>query len=216
MSKKSLILRLLLAVLILSVVVVLVFRIFFVWPIRVPTSSMANTIIPGDHLIVHRSFGALKRGDIVVFQHTDSAEYYVARVIGLPGETIQVRGKTVSINGVALAEERVMVEPENLDGPLIETSIEGSGPYRVYYTERPSGDDSIPPDDDGEFGTTTPFKIPADNYFIMGDNRDNSNDSRFRGPVPRNLIWGKPSIIYSSIAVPGGEVRTERIFKKLQ
>jgi signal peptidase I len=205
--------------LVLGVAAVVVFRVFFVWPIRVPTGAMMNTILPGDHLLVHRSFGSLDRGDIVVFQHEGSPEYFVARVIGLPGETIQVQGKTISINGAVLDEERVIVETShNVSDPLQEISTESHGPYRVYYAQRSSeDDDGALPDDAGEFGTTTPFQIPAGSYFIMGDNRDNSHDSRFRGAVSRDLIWGKPSIIYYSVVMPGeSEFRTDRAFKRVQ
>ena len=62
----------------------------------------------------------------------------------------------------------------------------------------------------GDFGVETPFQIPNDSYFLMGDNRDNSEDSRYRGPVPRNLIWGKPSIVYYS------ESNSDRAFTKVQ
>lgn len=76
-----------------------IYRIFFMWMVRVPTGSMLNTIVPGDHLVVNRSFGEIERGRIVVFQYPGDSAYYVARVVGLPGETIQLRGMSVYING---------------------------------------------------------------------------------------------------------------------
>jgi len=193
-----------------------VYRVFFVWMIRVPTTAMANTILPGDQLVVHRLLGGIKRGDIVAFRYPDKNEYYVARVIGLPGEAIQLRGRLVYINDRVLDEQRVMVEPEhNGYDALTELSTEGTGPYRVYYTKHAFAD--AEQNESGDFGVDTPFQIPPDSYFILGDNRDNSYDSRYRGAAPRRLIWGKPSIIYFSVAMPNGDkVRTERIFKRVQ
>lgn len=71
----------------------------------VPTSSMSNTIIPGDHVIVHKLSGSPNRGDIVMYQETKDSERYLSRVVGLPGETIQVRDKSVYINGRILEEQ---------------------------------------------------------------------------------------------------------------
>jgi len=216
LSKKSFALISLIVVFFLGAVAIGAYRVFFVWMIRVPTASMANTIIAGDHLVVHKLLGGINRGDIVVYRSPGNEEYYVARVIGLPGESIQSRSKFIYINGRALDEERVMVEAEhNGYDPLTELSTEGAGPYRVYYTQRASGDEEQ--DDSGDFAVTTPFQIPADSYFILGDNRDNSYDSRYRGAVPRNRIWGKPSIIYFSVTMPNGDaIRSERIFKRVQ
>jgi signal peptidase I len=208
----------LIVVFFLGAVAIGVYRVFFVWTIRVPTGSMANTIMPGDHLVVHKLLGrGINRGDVVVFRYPDNdKEYYVARVVGLPGESIQLRGKLVYINDRVLDEQRVMVQPErNGYDPLAEISTEAKGPYRVYYTQHSYSDE--PRDESGDFGVTTPFQIPIDGYFILGDNRDNSEDSRYRGAVPRDRIWGKPSIIYFSVKMPNGdEIRSERILKKVQ
>jgi signal peptidase I len=175
---------------------------------------MMNTIVPGDRIAVHKSFGSIERGRIVVFQYPKDFTYYIARVIGLPGETIQMRGRTVYINEHALNEQRVLVRETEPYEPLQELSTEGSGPYRVFYAR--SVEDESPSVDATNFGTHIPFRIPADTYFVMGDHRDNSEDSRYRGSVPRNLIWGEASIIYYSKAMSkGGEIRWERIFKKL-
>lgn len=166
--------------------------------VRVPTGAMLNTIVPGDRLVVYRLIGNINRGDIVAFQYPEDKAYFISRVIGLPGETIQLKGKLVYINDRALDEQRVFVDPR-YDGkePLKELSTEGSGPYRVYVKRAFSGLDTS-----GDFGVETPFQVPNDSYFVMGDNRDNSYDSRYRGAVPRHLIWGRPSIIYYSEQTP--------------
>ena len=186
---------------------------------------MANTVIPGDHLVVKkRAFGEISRGDLIVFTYPrDLSVHYLSRIIGLPGESIEVRGRFVYVNGAELPEQRVAVKPDNLDDPLDvgvleELSTEGKGPYRVFYFSREEGD-KFGMANPGTFGTDGPFQIPANEYFVMGDNRDNSEDSRYKGTVPRSLIFGKPTMIYWSA---GGDktgnqtVRWERIFKQIK
>jgi signal peptidase I len=148
----------------------------------IPTGSMEDTLLIGDHLLVDkvaysRSNGKLdslffpqveiKRGMIVTFKSPPEIEKeYVKRVIGLPGETIKIVDKRVYIDGKLLVE-----------------------PY-TYFKDNEISDsyrDNFPG-----------YKIPLHQYFCMGDNRDNSFDSRFWGPVPRDLIIGKPWRIYWS------------------
>jgi len=203
----------------------LVYRIFFMRLIRVPTGAMMNTILIGDQIVVNRSFGAIKRGWIVVFKYPGDSANYIARVIGLPGETIEVRDRSVYVNGQLLEEQRVLVEPDDFGGEadsLKEVAIKGEGGYRVFYTTRkddensPAGSDRDP----ANFATNSPFQIPLNSFFILGDNRDNSYDSRFRGPVPRELIWGTASVVYFSVfsnrKSHEERVRWERIFGKVK
>jgi signal peptidase I len=198
---------------------------FFLHLVRVPTAGMANTIIPGDHLVVKkRAFGEINRGDVIVFRYPkDISVHYVQRVIGLPRETIEIRGRLVYINGQELKEERVTVEPDYellvADG-LKELSTEGSGPYRVYFSSQ-EDDESVmlPASEDYPFGSKEPFQIHENEYFVMGDNRDNSEDSRFWGPLPRTLVFGKATMIYwsSHRDKEGNEgIRWNRIFSKIK
>ena len=189
------------AILILAGIVgLIVFRIFFIKMVRVPTGAMANTIVPGDCLVAQRVFGELKRGDIIIFAYpSDPSVRYVSRVVGLPGETIHVQGTSIYINDKGIPEQRVFVK-YSYDfeyGVLEEISSEGSGPYRVFYFKN---HDVLFPTVGPEmkFGVAEPFQISQDEYFVMSDNRANSLDSRAKGPVPRNLIWGKPTMIYWS------------------
>jgi len=204
---------------------VTVFRVFFIRGVRVPTAGMANTIIPGDTVLVTKSFGQIERGDIVIFQYSgeyaperdryhDDTIYFIKRVVGLPGETIQVTGRTVYINGRPLQEQKVIATEIDHYEPLQEISTEGSGPYRVFYSQR-SNEDGSTFVNEVPFAGEKPFQIPKDFYFVMGDNRDNSEDSRYRGPVPRNLIWGKATMIFYSETMNTKEFRWDRMFKKV-
>ena len=138
---------------------------------RMPTPSMEPTLLPGDQfvtsLIAYRLSNPA-RGDIVAYSPADRPTVsYVHRVIGLPGETIEIREKSVYINGAKLDE-----------------------PY-VQFVRPPR-----PGDFPGDMAKGTTL---ADNmYFLLGDNRDNSADSRYNGPVPRNNILGKVRMIYMS------------------
>jgi signal peptidase I len=214
MSKKYLIIGL--ALVVLSFSTLAIYRIVFLHFVRIPTGSMANTILPGDHLVVKkRAFGDINRGDLIVFRYPkDLSTYYLARVVGLPGETLQVRDKILYINDKQLMEQRVIVKPDDMfeSDHLEELSTEGSGNYRVFY----QSNDYPRPEDDKANG---PFQIPENEYFVMGDNRDNSEDSRYRGSVPRELIFGKPFMIYwSSRTDRQGEAqpRWERIFSPVK
>jgi signal peptidase I len=157
---------------------------------KVPTAAMANTIVPGDGIVMAPIFGKIERGDIIHFKYPPNPSFrYVSRVIGLPGETIHVQGRRVFINGAELAEIRVLVEPFTGTYPMKEVATEGAGSYRVYYFKEdelfPSSDFRVPN------AVREPYPIPEGHYFVMGDNRDNAEDSRYWGTVPRDLIAGK-------------------------
>src|SRR5258705_7195490 len=123
--------------------------------VRVPSGSMANTIIPGDHLVVKkRAIGEINRGDVIIFDFPkDPAIKYVSRVVGLPRESIEIRGKLVYIDGKEIPEQRVMV-PNAAVEKLEELSSEGNGPYRVFYVYREGGAQAgVTSDlDSGDFG----------------------------------------------------------------
>jgi len=201
------------------VVMALFFMTFVAQAAEVPSASMENTIYVGDRFLINKFiFGPgpslpflpqreIRRGDIIVFRYPSDIDtneevvknktLFIKRVVGMPGETIHVRGADVYIDGKLLPEYRVTSNDLALGNDKAELTKlshpprrEGQEPYSVYYSPSPSAA--------GTFGVSKPFQIPEGNYFMMGDNRDNSKDSRFWGPVPRELIVGRAMfVIYS-------------------
>ena len=193
------------------VAVLAVYGLASTYRFRVPTGAMMNTIVPGDVVLATRGVEAVRRGQVVVFQYPHGSEYYVSRIIGMPNETIDLRGTSVYINGRPLSEEKVMAEATGFEmNELRQISTEGTGPYRVFYDA--STDRTSPQDTELSF----PYQIPANSFFLMGDNRDNSYDSRYQGVVPRNLILGEARLIYFSRTEDTGEVRWNRFFKRIR
>ncbi len=177
-------------------------------PFVVPTGSMENTVLVGDHLIVDKlayappdslarlilPYSDIKRGDVIVFRYPlNLRENYVKRVIGAPGDRVRIRGKQVFINGTPLEEPYKVVR---------------SGFGAPYLDEFPSLPPALFPIYDRgadmlrDHVVGGELVVPAGSYFAMGDNRDNSSDSRFWGLVPRENIIGKPWIIFWSYDAP--------------
>lgn len=206
---------------------------FILQAVKVPTGSMENTILIGDHLLVNKFIfppggssswlpflpqREIRRGDIIVFKYpgnkidpsrdsdSNNIPYrtnYVKRVIGLPGDTIEVRGARVYINGSPLPEHRIVATDHNNDGPLEvirEEPRKDSDTYDVYYKESTISDtEGISYRDFGfNYAVNGEIRIPDGYYFAMGDNRDNSLDSRAWGFVPRDLIVGRAMFVYWS------------------
>jgi len=173
---------------VIAVILALFVRTWVVQAFKIPTGSMENNLLIGDHLLVNKFvFGPapsalehavlpvrdIHRGDIVVFKYPDQPERdFIKRVIGLPGETIELRNKRVYVNGNPLDE-----------------------PY-VHFLETVHGSTEVTSFDVRErYG---PVTVPPGQYFVMGDNRDNSQDSRYWGFLPRHYIKGKALMIYWS------------------
>lgn len=164
--------------------------------------SMANTILAGEKVAATRFYSGIKRGDLVVFKWPKNPNIlYLKRVIGLPGETIEVRGTKVFINGQELPEKRVKVDltanDPNATTPLQELGEEGTGEYRVFYDAQ-NWETGQGYDHEMKFAVKSPFQIPPGQYFMLGDSRDNSMDSRFWGTVSQDAIVSKAYMIFSS------------------
>jgi signal peptidase I len=206
---------------------------FIVQAVKVPTGSMQNTITVGDHLLVNKFVFApgprfpllpqreIRRGDIIVFkypgnphnqerdQQEDNIPYkvnYVKRVIGLPGDTVEVRGLQVLINGQPLPEHVIVARNINEKAPLEiieDTPQQGNEKYDVYYfedtVEAARSGQRVPASADFHHAVNgKPAKVPDNSYFVMGDDRDNSLDSRAWGFVPRDLVIGRAMFVYWS------------------
>ena len=174
---------------------VLVLRSFLVEPFQIPSGSMEPTLIKGDFILVNKfSYGFRlpvlgtkviemsdpARGDVMVFIPPHDPRYFIKRVIGLPGDHIRYRNKRLTINGVLVDEKLLGRYPAN--APKMSVYQEHDYPIQQY--------NGIPSRGDGE------WVVPQGHYFMMGDNRDNSGDSRFWGFVPDENIVGKAFAVW--------------------
>ncbi len=203
-----------------ALLIALLIRVFLFQPFTIPSASMEPTLFQGDYIIVSKfRYGFSRhslpfspelftgrvmarepeRGDVIVFKlprdnHTD----YIKRLIGLPGDRIQVRGGVVYINGKGVPRDEMT--------PATEKTPFGFGrPVQRYRETLPNGRSYVTYSygSDGEVDNTGTYVVPAGHYFLMGDNRDNSQDSRFPeaigvGYVPFENLEGKAEMILLS------------------
>ncbi len=171
---------------VIAILLALVIRTFVIQAFTIPSGSMMDTLLVGDYILVNKfiygseiPFTNLRlpgirqpqRGDIIVFKYPqDESRDFIKRVIGVPGDTVRVRDNQVFING------------QPLDEPYV----------------RPGSIPATPSDHCGYVYACDPLVVPAGSYFVMGDNRDNSQDSRYWGFVKRPKIRGKAFLIYWS------------------
>jgi signal peptidase I len=194
----------------LGTVVIAVFVItFIVQAFQIPSPSMENTLLVGDYLLVNKlcygrgsaanyfmPYRRVRRGDIVVFHYpVNPAQHFVKRVIGVPGDRVRLVNKQVLVNGV----------------PLKETYVRFSRPANDLFRDSFPRLDVAPGEtpewwlqlrklvEDGQ------LIVPEGHYFVMGDNRDDSYDSRYWGLVPQDNIIGRPLLIYWSVQGPEGD-----------
>jgi signal peptidase I len=187
----------------LATVVIAVFVItYIVQAFQIPSVSMENTLLIGDYLLVDKlcyggsgnlliPYRPIRRGDIIVFHYpVNPSQHFVKRVIGVPGDRIHLVNKRVFVNGVSLAEPYVhFFKPERNffrdDFPRLD--VLDPGINADWWVQMPKLVE------DGQ------LIVPEGHYFAMGDNRDDSSDSRYWGFVPRENIVGRPLLIYWSI-----------------
>jgi len=195
------------AELIVIVIIVLLIRAFVAQAYNIPSGSMKPTLLVGDFILVNKlvyRFSEPQRGDIVVFKYPiDPNIDFIKRIIALPGEEVEVRNNQVFINGKPLPLIEVGRGEENgLRKVIYEEVLPEGKKHKVqFYEDFPFSK--------RDFG---PVVVPPNHYFVMGDNRDNSEDSRYWGFVPRENIVGKAFVIYFSGDVPPLQTTDVSIF----
>ena len=183
-------------------VVALFIMTFTAQPFRIPSASMEPTLLVGDFLLVNKevstgrfpALATIQRGDLIVFHYpVDPAKHLVKRIVGLPGDRIRLRDGRVLIDGRALSEPYAFYLPSAPDS---------------YRDDFPRMDHADPAVDSRwwvqmhSLVANGELTIPPDSYFVLGDNRNNSDDSRYWGLVPRAAIVGKPFLVYFSLKEP--------------
>lgn len=213
--------------LVITVILALFGTTFIVQAFKIPTPSMENNLLVGDHLLVNKFvFGGhgsfldrilplkpIHRGDVIVFKYPkDLTKHYVKRAIGLPGDHIKIVDKQVFVNDVALNEPYKM-----------HTSLPGTyaDSFRDFFPPKPeTGHRYASVDEDPywyeDYVKDGEIVVPPNHYFAMGDNRDNSADSRYWGFVPRELIVGKGLLIYWSYETDSDEYRRTDVVDRVQ
>lgn len=210
------------------ILLVMGFRWAFIEPFVIPSGSMVPNLLINDHILVNKSAYGLRvpfvdrwliqwkqpqRGDIVVFKYPENPEiHYIKRLIGLPGDEVSIRDGRVSINGEKFIHTPYE-SPTNEKGFSYFTENNGRTNYVVRF---------LYPESDGEAQI---FKIPEGSYFFMGDNRDQSSDSRFWGSVAGHFVVGRAWLIWLScdstlptmtFVCDPAQLRWSRFFKSLQ
>jgi signal peptidase I len=189
-----------------TVLVILIVRTFLIDIFRIPSSSMEGTLLVGDILFVNKAaYGAEvpfaakrlpplrtpERGEVIVFKWPlDHAKPFVKRLVGLPGDTIAMRHGRLQVNGVTQHERFTRRMP----GASESMALEFDWLRRALL---PAAHASV-----GAHPTRNnwgPLVVPPHNYFVLGDNRDNSSDSRYWGFVPDSLLLGQPLLVYYSV-----------------
>ena len=206
------------------ILAVLLLRSFLVEPFRIPSGSMMPTLLVGDFILVNKydygirlpvlntkiiDIGEPKRGDVVVFRYPkDPSVDYIKRVVGLPGDRIGYYNKILHINGKPVAQVPAGIYVGKGSG----VSMSGAGKRQEQLGDVQHQILVMPrtPGMEGE------YVVPDNEYFVMGDNRDNSNDSRYWGPVPEQNLVGKAFRIWMNWDSANGGIEWDRIGLKIQ
>lgn len=206
------------------IMLVLVLRSFLVEPFRIPSGSMMPTLLIGDFILVNKfkyglrlpvinkkiiGLGEPQRGDVVVFRYPkDPSVDYIKRVVGLPGDHVAYYDKKLYVNGKPVEQAPVgsytgFGSGEVMTGASLRIEALGEVEHKIL----------VNPEVRGLEGD---FVVPEGYYFVLGDNRDNSNDSRYWGPVPEDNLVGKAFFIWMNWDSANGGVSWSRIGKSIE
>ncbi|HEX2569832.1 MAG TPA: signal peptidase I [Polyangia bacterium] len=211
-----------------AVLIALFLRSFVVEAFRIPSGSMIPTLQVGDHIFVNKfiygvripftdykfGMGVRKpeRGEVIVFKFPkDPDKDFIKRIVAVEGDTVEIRNNVVYINGQAVEHERVTSHPCEYDDKIDEESDHWQHRQCVAYNETLDQHRFTAIYNYGEgVRSWSPVKVPPGHVFVMGDNRDNSHDSRYWGFVPFELIKGKAMVVWWSSGQPEG-IRIKRM-----
>ena len=182
------------------ILVVLLIRSFFIEPYKIPSGSMIPTLMIGDFILVDKNIYGYKlplteitlidnedpqRGDVVVFKYPENKKInYIKRIVGLPGDRIIYKNKRLFVNDIEYSHTQIDHNFDPIEIADGQVYIENNS-YKDYLILNQSS----PP-------LNFQYQVPDEAYFVLGDNRDNSNDSRYWGPVPRKNLVGKAFYIW--------------------
>jgi len=204
------------------ILIVLILRSFLIEPFRIPSGSMMPTLLDGDFILVNKytygirlpvinkkiiDVGKPARGDVAVFRYPkDPSVDYIKRIIGLPGDRVTYRDKNLYINGKMIMREDFGVYDAKGTGitmagaEVYEEDLQGIKHNILIVKDQPM-----------RYTEYTDYVVGENEYFVMGDNRDNSNDSRFWGTVPEENLVGKAFMIWMNWDSANGSVTWKRI-----
>jgi signal peptidase I len=215
---------------VIAVVLVVLIRSFLIENFRIPSGSMERTLLIGDFLLVNKlAYGAEvpftgrhlpplerpHRRDIIVFRWPiDLHTHFIKRVVGVPGDTVSMRDGALIVNGVTQIEPYAL--HNDADGDPADDEMRWQGRYELHGL-------AAAPEERPSRNNWGPLVVPQKSYFVLGDNRDNSSDSRYWGFVPESLLEGRPIVVSFSYVLDSAErfpfltrVRWHRIGERVE
>lgn len=200
-------------------IIVLILRSFVAEPFRIPSGSMMPTLLIGDFILVNKfsygirlpvihtkvvDLGEPERGDVVVFRYPKNPSVdYIKRIVGVPGDHIAYYNKQLYVNGTPASQDLI--------GDYVEYDPAQANPGELILRENLTGTEHEILIDKTRMSVEGEFVVPSGSYFVMGDNRDNSNDSRFWGVVPETNLVGKAFMIWMNWDFSNNSMQPSRI-----